>query len=325
MEMVKFALAAGLLLLAACASTTRPDASAAPDPGPDVMAMPAPIERTGAIAPTEPVRSTPAAPAVEVPAAESTAAPVASTPASSPMPTVKPPVKVVVPPKSTPATPPAPPKVMPAAAAGRPGGKAPATAGENRIRGRLELVAGPGQSLDASEMDHAAVYFVPNSTPVGAKPGRFRIYTHDKSFDPESMVIPLGSTISFPNQDEILHNVFSVTPKSSFDLGVYGEGKTAEYTFRQPGLVLINCNVHHAMQASVLVVDTPFIASPDKDGNFELKGLQAGSGKLMAWHPRGVVQAVSVSVPGSTPAALRLTLTKPRIVEHLNKERKPYQ
>lgn len=325
MGMMKFALAAGLLLLAACASTTRPDASATPSAGPDVVARPVPAVRTEATAPVEPARSMPAIPAEEVPAAEPTAAPVAATPASSSTPSVKPPVELVVQRRAPPAKPPVPPKTKPPAGAAQPSETAPAAVNENRIRGRLELVAGSGQSLDASEMRNAAVYFIPNSTPVSAKPGRFRIYTHDKSFDPESMVIPLGSTISFPNQDEILHNVFSVTPKSSFDLGVYGEGKTAEYTFRQPGLVLINCNVHHAMQANVLVVDTPFIASPDKDGNFELKGLPAGSGKLMAWHPRGVVQAVSVSVPGSTPAALRLTLTKPRIVEHLNKERKPYQ
>ena len=192
------------------------------------------------------------------------------------------------------------------------------------LRGQLQLVAAAGQELGADEMRHAVVYYVADQGAAPARPGRYRIYTHNKQFEPESMVVPLGSTISFPNQDEILHNVFSVTPKSSFDLGIYGEGKSAEYTFKQTGLVLINCNVHHAMQANVLVIDTPYFTSPGSDGRFELKNLPAGSGKLMVWHPRAAIQAITQGMPAAGPVVLRLALTKPRISEHLNKERKPY-
>ena len=195
---------------------------------------------------------------------------------------------------------------------------------DSNVQGQLELIAGSGQNLSSDEMTHAVVYFVPDSTKAAAKPGRYRIYTHNKQFEPESMVIPLGSTISFPNQDEILHNVFSVTPKSSFDLGIYGEGKSAEYTFKQTGLVLINCNVHHAMQANVLVIDTPYFVTPDQDGKFQLGSLPAGSGKLMVWHPRGNIQSKSLLLPVNGPVLLKLALTKPRISEHLNKERKSY-
>ena len=162
------------------------------------------------------------------------------------------------------------------------------------------------------------------STTARRKPGRYQIYTHNKQFEPASLVIPLGSTISFPNQDEILHNVFSVTPQSSFDLGIYGEGKSAEYTFKKTGLVLINCNVHQAMQANVLVVDTPYIAAVDKQGRFSLDGVPSGRGKLMVWHPRASVQEQSLTVPLAAPVSLQLVLTKPRVVDHLNKERKSY-
>lgn len=192
------------------------------------------------------------------------------------------------------------------------------------LRGTLQLVAADGQVLGAGEMRHAVVYYMADQGAAPARPGRYRIYTHNKQFEPESMVIPTGSTISFPNQDEILHNVFSVTPKSSFDLGIYGEGKSAEYTFKQTGLVLINCNVHHAMQANVLVIDTPYFTSPENDGTFEFKNLPVGSGKLMVWHPRAAIQASVQRIPASGPVVLRLALTKPRISEHLNKERKPY-
>lgn len=70
-------------------------------------------------------------------------------------------------------------------------------------------------------------------------------------------MVPAGSTVRFPNQDSILHNVFSVSRANRFDLGLYrrGEGKSA--TFRQPGVVRVFCNVHHSMVAYVVVVETP--------------------------------------------------------------------
>ena len=197
-------------------------------------------------------------------------------------------------------------------------------AGATHIDGRIELIAGGGQTLAADELAQTMVYFIPDQAKAKVKPGRFLIYTHNKQFEPASLVIPLGSTISFPNQDEILHNVFSVTPQSSFDLGIYGEGKSADYTFKKTGLVLINCNVHQAMQANVLVVDTPYIAAVDKQGNFRLDNIPGGHGKLMVWHPRANVQEQGLSVPLAAPVSLQLVLTKPRVVDHLNKERKSY-
>ncbi len=206
--------------------------------------------------------------------------------------------------------------VAPKAAAG------PAT---GSLGGRVSFVAGAGQSVVDARLADVAVYYVPDADHALPKPGRFTIYTHGKQFEPDSLVVPLGSTVAFPNQDEILHNVFSVTPASAFDLGLYGEGKSAEYTFRKTGLVLINCNVHHAMQANVLVVDTPFIVRPGADGAFTLAGLPVGAGKLVIWHPRGAIQSQDVRVPAEGPLELRMLLSKPRVVEHLNKERKPYR
>ena len=191
------------------------------------------------------------------------------------------------------------------------------------LAGHIDLVAGADQPLAADEMMETAIYFVPNAGAPHPKPGRFNIYTREKRFDPSTLVIPVGSTVSFPNKDQILHNVFSITTGATFDLGLYGEGGSADYTFKTPGLALINCNVHQAMQANVLVLDTPYFTHPDKDGKFRLN-VPAGPGKLMLWHPRAAIQSSAIAGPMTDPLALRLVLTKPRVVQHLNKERKVY-
>ena len=136
------------------------------------------------------------------------------------------------------------------------------------IRGHIDLVVGPDQSVTAGEVADAVVYFVPTNAGAHAKPGQFQIYTRDKHFDPASLVVPVGSTVYFPNQDEIIHNVFSASLGAEFDLGFYGEGGTASQVFKKPGVVLINCNVHQAMQASILVVDTPYYVHPSEERRF---------------------------------------------------------
>lgn len=187
------------------------------------------------------------------------------------------------------------------------------------------MVAGPGQNAESSEVADAVVYFVPEGGATHPKPGQSQIYTRDKQFDPTSTVITLGSTIGFPNKDEVLHNVFSASPGAEFDLGLYGEGKSAAYTFSRPGVVIVHCNVHPLMQVSVLVLDTPYFTHPSRSGEFQLSGLPAGPGKLIVWHPRAGMQTFPLLSSATSGLALQVVLSKPRVAPHLNKERKPYQ
>ena len=333
MSPARASVVACVLLIAACAAGPKPDSGTARPPSQiEAPAAPKPTAPPAALDPPaagiDGETATPAEKPLSREPASVSASPAEVRP-SSPKPAIVAAPVVAPAVKAKPAKPavPAVPATRPPApvAVAKPSSdSSEANVAAGRIEGRIELVAGSGQSLDADEMSRAVVYYVSDSTKTRIKPGRYQIYTHNKQFEPESLVIPLGSTISFPNQDEILHNVFSVTPQSAFDLGIYGEGATAEYTFKKTGLVLINCNVHQAMQANVLVVDTPYVASPGTDGHFELANLPSGTGKLMVWHPRATIQSQPVTIPQSGEVSLRLTLTKPRISEHLNKERKPY-
>jgi len=189
------------------------------------------------------------------------------------------------------------------------------------LSGHVDITAGAG----AGDIGQAVVYFVPDAGAPKPRPGDYRIYTHLRAFDPPSLVIPLGSRIIFPNQDDILHNVFSATPGSEFDLGTYAEDERASYTFKKAGVVTINCNVHQDMQANVLVVATPYFANADANGDFRLANLPAGPGKLTLWHPRAQAQTQAINVPSLDLLTLQLALTRPAVSAHLNKERKQYR
>jgi plastocyanin len=218
-------------------------------------------------------------------------------------------------------------KPTPSAAATSPPSvpSAPATAPQTAtIAGHVQITAAAGQTAIENEVADAIVYFIPDAGAPRPRPMHVQIFTREKAFVPSAIAIPIGSTVAFPNDDEVLHNVFSVTPGSEFDLGLYGEGKSGDFVFRKAGVVTVNCNVHPLMQVSILVLDTPYFVHPSKSGDFQLDGLPSGPGRLMVWHPRASLQTFPLLSSATSGVALQLTLSKPRVAPHLNKEHKPY-
>ena len=57
-----------------------------------------------------------------------------------------------------------------------------------------------------------------------AQPGAFTLTQKDKTFRPHILAVPIGSTVEFPNEDTIFHNVFSLSGPQPFDLGLYRAG-----------------------------------------------------------------------------------------------------
>ncbi len=184
------------------------------------------------------------------------------------------------------------------------------------IQGKLELVAGQKQRVDAGEVADGLVYFLPKAGNPKPKPGFFTVRTHSKGFSPSLLVVPAGSTVAFPNRDTVLHNVFSRTPGATFDLGNYGPGQSRQQVFAKPGLITVNCNVHYTMRAMVLVMATPYYTRPDKNGRFELTGLPSGPGTLVYWHPRTAAATTQISLPNPTSQKQTLVATKPRSDHH---------
>jgi plastocyanin len=201
-------------------------------------------------------------------------------------------------------------KPVPAAEPAKP------VASGSTVTGRLELVAGGAGAVLPGELADGLVYFLPKAGAPKPKPGNFSIDTRSKGFSPALLVVPQGSTVRFPNRDTILHNVFSRTPGSSFDFGHYGPGESKQYVFNKPGLVIVNCNVHHNMRADVVVLATPYYTRPDRNGRYTLAGLPAGPGTLVFWHPRAQAQSVAVALPASAPVVRKLTATRPARQEH---------
>ncbi len=186
-----------------------------------------------------------------------------------------------------------------------------------QLSGHVDLRAASGQQVAAGEQADTLVYFVPAGG-AHAKAGHYTVYTHNRDFNLEAMAIPQGSTVTFVNLDDVRHNVFSVTPGSTFDLGYQGSGEKAAHVFSRAGIVLVSCNVHHSMELDLLVVPTPYVGKVAADGSFILRGLPAGAGMLHFWNPRAQPASQSVTLPMSGAIRQQLTAIKPRMTTELN-------
>jgi plastocyanin len=125
---------------------------------------------------------------------------------------------------------------------------------------------------------------VGGETPKPA-PARGKVITQrNKAFIPHVLVVPVGTKVSFRNDDPIFHNIFSLSKPNDFDTGLYKQGATHYETFKHTGVVQMLCNIHSSMLGVIVVVDTPYYAQAEESGAFSIKGVPPGDYELKVWH-----------------------------------------
>lgn len=128
-------------------------------------------------------------------------------------------------------------------------------------------------------------------------------------FTPYVLIVPLGSTVSFPNKDKVRHHVYSFSAPKKFELKLYGRDETRSITFDKPGAVSLGCNIHDSMIAFIFVTDTPFAAKSNPQGVAVVQDAPAGGATLLVWHPDLKARAPIPRPLAVAGAAQRATVT----------------
>ena len=63
----------------------------------------------------------------------------------------------------------------------------------------------------------------------------------------------VGDTVTFRNDDEFAHNVFSLSDAQSFDLGSYKKGEVRTVKLTAPGTIEVECAIHPEMKMKIEV------------------------------------------------------------------------
>ena len=142
----------------------------------------------------------------------------------------------------------------------------------------------------------------------------------DQRFVPAVSVVTVGTTVTFPNDDKIFHNVFSNSAVAKFDLGSYERGDTRSVRLKKPGQVEVYCNIHEAMRATVLVVDTVYFAKTKRNGEFVIPDVPVGEHRYVVWQRDAKPLRGKVTVVAGVPAHVELTIEEGRPKRHRKKD-----
>jgi plastocyanin len=215
--------------------------------------------------------------------------------------------------------PPSPAAVLPKGGSGGAGDSGKDSGGSGR---EAATVTGRVRTNNGQPVGEAYVYV--DGLRSSARGHTVEIKQRDKQFAPRVVVVPLGTKLVFPNQDTVIHNVFSTAPGNSFDLGSVKGGETSPpVVLLKPGPVEIYCNIHSKMRADVLVVPNSHWTRVGADGSFSLSGVPVGTRRIVLWSPtlKPVSQQVDVTAKGGTVSfASDATGIRP----HLNKRGQAY-
>ncbi len=194
----------------------------------------------------------------------------------------------------------------------------------NAIAGQVRVFKENGQErLDRSNVLVFLERVAGASPPPAKNPA---IFQKDRRFAPQILPVVKGTTIDFPNDDRIFHNVFSLSKTQPFDLDIYPPGDSKSIKFERSGWVKIYCNIHPQMIAHVLVLDNSHYDLTDEQGLFVISGVPDGSYALRTWHEFGGAARRQI---GGSGAALhrgdRAISEDRKLIQHDHKIGQPYR
>jgi plastocyanin len=193
------------------------------------------------------------------------------------------------------------------------------------VNGKVMFLTRRGQTPIVNE---TLVWLDPSGNAPRRPGSTFTMTTRSKTFLPHVIAVPAGSTVNFPNEDPISHNLFSLTPRNTFDLGLYRKGPGKSHKFDSAGVVNVYCNVHPNMSAVVHVMSTPYYGFTDAQGSYSFD-VPPGKYKVTAWNEQAGTASSEIEVKsdGTIAGATLLTLDarNQRLTQHTNKHGKPYR
>jgi plastocyanin len=117
-------------------------------------------------------------------------------------------------------------------------------------------------------------------------PWKMGMAQKNRQFTPGTLIVAKGSTVAFPNLDNVRHSIYSFSKPARLEIDLYGRDQTRTHTFAVTGSVKLGCNIHDEMRGYIRVTDTPFAGKTDHNGYVTLTAMAAGAASLTVWHPQ---------------------------------------
>lgn len=127
-------------------------------------------------------------------------------------------------------------------------------------------------------------------------------------FLPRVLAVAAGQTISFPNEDDVAHNVFSLSKAKKFKLGIYPKGDSRDVTFEKVGVIDLFCSIHRHMHAVVVVTPSNYFAQSKLGETFKIADVPPGTYTVKIWNAKHKTTSHEVVTHETGDSDLTLTL-----------------
>ena len=187
----------------------------------------------------------------------------------------------------------------------------PTAAARGSLRGRVRLAV-PGVRIEdmgalvvfLDGREGRLAYDIPAAVP--------KIHQRDARFIPGFLIVAAGQSVEMPNDDAIVHNVFSYSKPNEFDLKTYPGDTSTTVTLRHPGVVRVYCSIHASMNATIFVAPSPYACRAGPDGAFEIPDVPAGEYMLRTWNHPLPPQAIPIVVKPGAPTEVAVAIGESR-------------
>jgi plastocyanin len=166
-------------------------------------------------------------------------------------------------------------------------------AGAGEVEGRVSLGL---EGVEIGQLGPIVVY-LESTSPSAAARRRWEVRQRGVRFRPSFLVVAVGQPVAMPNDDDIFHNVFSLSAPNAFDLGIYPAGQSKTVTFDHPGLVRIYCSIHEGMTGGIFVAPTSWFDQAAPTGHYRIQDVPPGRYRLSVWNERLSTTSVPIDVP----------------------------
>lgn len=144
------------------------------------------------------------------------------------------------------------------------------------------------KSANGMPVHNAVVMVYPSNSsarPSSSFSGSNTMTQENIEFSPGTLIIAKGSTVRFPNKDRVRHSIYSFSKAAKFQIKLFGRDQTRTKNFAIAGTVALGCHIHDNMKGYIKVVDTPYAAKTDQNGQITLRNMPVGSARIKVWHP----------------------------------------
>ena len=86
-----------------------------------------------------------------------------------------------------------------------------------------------------------------------AMAGEHAVSQVKKAFTVPVVKAKVGDKVTFKNDDDFAHNVFSLSSVQEFDLGSYKKGEARSVTLAKEGTIEVECAIHPEMKMKIEV------------------------------------------------------------------------